>query len=447
MGTFLVRSGVLTSVHAFAIDPRRGVFILAILVVLIGGALALFACGPAPLTQGGLFAPISREGALVLNNLLLTAVCATVFVGTLYPLALESLTGAKFRWVRPTSTTFGPSMLPLAGGCRSGPIWPGSAATCAARAVAAARWPSCRRSSSLAIFWRAPWLAFPSVHRARVYLVAGAVSEWATRAKRSRSARTRLGSRPAACRCSAFGARWPTPASASPCSASPPPAGAIETIVTMSPRASMTSALQLGIEASPRQGPNYPGACGDGGARTARRSRRIEPAKRFYRRARMSATEAGIVTLGLGQVYAALGDSLKDGTIDARLYFNPLMRLIWIGALVMALGGAPLARRPPSAHRRPRRARRAMPKPRSEPNVASVLACAAYPHPEPLPAGGEGYPIAVRRHRCGNFATSSPRPGSGDPVPSGGGAPTVCLWRSFSSSPLARPRRPARRNA
>ena len=90
MGTFLVRSGVLTSVHAFAVDPARGVFILAIMGLFIGGALALFAWRAPLLAQGGLFAPISREGALVLNNLLLTTACAAVFVGTLYPLALES---------------------------------------------------------------------------------------------------------------------------------------------------------------------------------------------------------------------------------------------------------------------------------------------------------------------------------------------------------------------
>ncbi|HVY57140.1 MAG TPA: heme lyase CcmF/NrfE family subunit, partial [Xanthobacteraceae bacterium] len=95
IGTFLVRSGVLTSVHAFASDPTRGVFILAILVLFIGGGLALYAWRAPLLKQGGLFAPISREGALVFNNLFLTAACATVFVGTLYPLALEALTGDK----------------------------------------------------------------------------------------------------------------------------------------------------------------------------------------------------------------------------------------------------------------------------------------------------------------------------------------------------------------
>src|SRR5271156_5972109 len=95
LGTFLVRSGVLTSVHAFASDPRRGVFILAILALFIFGSFALFAWRAPMLKQGGLFAPISREGALIVNNLLLTTACATVLFGTLYPLALEQLTGEK----------------------------------------------------------------------------------------------------------------------------------------------------------------------------------------------------------------------------------------------------------------------------------------------------------------------------------------------------------------
>ncbi len=95
LGTFLVRSGVLTSVHAFATDPERGLFILMILLVFIGGALSLFAFRATSLKAGGMFAPVSREGALVLNNLFLTTATATVLVGTLYPLLLEALTGDK----------------------------------------------------------------------------------------------------------------------------------------------------------------------------------------------------------------------------------------------------------------------------------------------------------------------------------------------------------------
>ena len=114
LGTFLVRSGVLTSVHSFAVDPTRGVFILAILVIFIGGALALFAWRAPLLRQGGIFAPVSREGALVLNNLFLATACATVFLGTLYPLALEALTGAKISVGPPFfNLTFLPIVIPL----------------------------------------------------------------------------------------------------------------------------------------------------------------------------------------------------------------------------------------------------------------------------------------------------------------------------------------------
>src|SRR6478672_1405479 len=123
IGTFLVRSGVLTSVHTFAEDPRRGVFILGILVFFIGGGLTLFAWRAPMLRQGGLFAPISREGALVLNNLLLTTACLTVFVGTLYPLALEAITEEKISVGAPFfNLTFAPLFIPLLCAVPFGPL-------------------------------------------------------------------------------------------------------------------------------------------------------------------------------------------------------------------------------------------------------------------------------------------------------------------------------------
>src|SRR5712672_2035854 len=123
LGTFLVRSGVLTSVHAFATDPTRGVFILLILCLFIGGSLSLFAWRASALKQGGLFAPISREGALVLNNLFLTTACATVFIGTLYPLALEVLTGDKISVGEAFfNLTFAPLFLPLMIAVPFGPL-------------------------------------------------------------------------------------------------------------------------------------------------------------------------------------------------------------------------------------------------------------------------------------------------------------------------------------
>jgi cytochrome c-type biogenesis protein CcmF len=95
IGTFLVRSGILTSVHAFAVDPLRGVFILLILAVAIGGALTLYGFRAASLTVTGAFAPASRETALIVNNILLISACATIFTGTFYPLFIDVISGEK----------------------------------------------------------------------------------------------------------------------------------------------------------------------------------------------------------------------------------------------------------------------------------------------------------------------------------------------------------------
>jgi cytochrome c-type biogenesis protein CcmF len=125
IGTFLVRSGVLTSVHAFAVDPERGVFILLLLALSIGGSFALYAWRAPMLQGGGLFRPISREGALVLNNLLLTTAAATVLLGTLYPLFLELLTNDKISVGPPFyNATFVPIMIPLLVALGVGPLLP-----------------------------------------------------------------------------------------------------------------------------------------------------------------------------------------------------------------------------------------------------------------------------------------------------------------------------------
>src|SRR6188768_2412125 len=163
VGTFLVRSGVLTSVHTFANDPARGVFILAILVVFIGGALALFAWRAPLLKQGGLFAPVSREGALVLNNLFLVSACATVFVGTLYPLALEALTDEKISVGAPFfNATFAPLFIPLLLAVPFGPLlaWKrGDLPGVAQRLMAAAGIALVVMAGTFAILWGGPVLA------------------------------------------------------------------------------------------------------------------------------------------------------------------------------------------------------------------------------------------------------------------------------------------------
>ncbi len=123
IGTFLVRSGILTSVHAFAVDPQRGSFILALLAIYIGGAMALFALRISTVREGSQFDFVSREGALVANNLILSAILGIVFVGTLYPLGVEAITGEKLSVGPPYfNATTGPLTLLLVLVMVAGPL-------------------------------------------------------------------------------------------------------------------------------------------------------------------------------------------------------------------------------------------------------------------------------------------------------------------------------------
>ena len=129
VGTFLVRSGILTSVHSFAVDPERGIFILALLAIYIGGALALFAMRIGTVSEGSRFDMVSREAALVVNNLLLTVILVIVLAGTLYPLMLEAMSGDQ---------DFGRRAL-FQRNCRAGRRCPAGAAGCRAAAALAQR--------------------------------------------------------------------------------------------------------------------------------------------------------------------------------------------------------------------------------------------------------------------------------------------------------------------
>ncbi|PWB95707.1 heme lyase CcmF/NrfE family subunit [Methylosinus sporium] len=339
LGTFLVRSGVLTSVHAFASDPQRGVFILAILVAFIGGALALFAFRASALPTGGLFAPISREGALVVNNLLLTVACATVVIGTLYPLALEALTGDKISVGAPFfDTVLIPIALPLVLLMPIGQMlaWKRGDLLAALQRLRAAFAAGVVALAAFGALYGAPALSIVSAGLA-VYLVIGAFTDIAQRAAQG-NALARLRGLPL----SAWGTSIAHAGMGLSLLGLAATGWGVEQIVAMKPGvAQEVGPYQVTIEdIASRAGPNYAEtyavmALRKGGETIAR----IEPAKRFYQARRMARTEAGIVTLGLGQVYAALGEQHEDGTLDARLYYKPLVLLIWLGAVVMALGG------------------------------------------------------------------------------------------------------------
>jgi cytochrome c-type biogenesis protein CcmF len=348
IGTFLVRSGVLTSVHAFATDPRRGIFILAILIVFIGGALALYAWRAPLLKQGGLFAPISREGALVFNNLFLTSACATVFVGTLYPLALEALTGDKISVGPPFfNATFGPLFIPLMLVMPFGPLlgWKrGDVIGAAQRLIAAAVLAAIVIAAVLAVERGGPVLAPFGVGIA-VFVMAGAVTDIA-----ERTMILRLPFRAALAR--AIGlprSAWGTAFAHFGIGVTflgivGVTAWGSEHIAAIKPGESLDIAhYRLTLDGVfDRNGPNYSDLVG---RFTVRRMSgevigTMEPSRRMFPSRNMATTEAALMTRGVSQLYVSLGDPNPDHTVPVRLFFKPYVLMIWLGAGFMFFGGA-----------------------------------------------------------------------------------------------------------
>lgn len=347
MGTFLVRSGVLTSVHAFAVDPARGIFILAIMGVFIGGALTLFAWRAPLLSQGGLFAPISREGALVLNNLLLTTACAAVFVGTLYPLALDAITGDKISVGAPFfNLTFAPLIVPLLIAVPFGPLlaWKRGDLLAAAQRLMAAACVALAVIVIVAAFQQnGPWLA-PLGIGLGMWLIAGALTDLAYRVKLIEASGSEAWRRLRNLPRSAYGtALAHAGLGVAVIGIVATTAWRSEAILAMKPGetadiAGYTLAFK-GIE--DRQGPNYrERAALFEVSRNGASVTELTPSKRAFSVEKSATTEAGIHVSWRGDLYAVLGDQLKDGAYSVRLYFNPLVRFIWLGALIMFFGGA-----------------------------------------------------------------------------------------------------------
>ena len=347
IGTFLVRSGVLTSVHAFATDPMRGVFILAILVLFIGGSLALFALRAPALKQGGLFAPVSREGALVFNNLFLVSACATVFVGTLYPLVLEALTGDKISVGAPFfNATFAPLFVPLLVAVPFGPLlaWKrGDLLGVAQRLVGAAAIGAIAVAVVFAMEGGGPILV-PFAIGLAFYVMAGALTEIVERTGLLKVPFTTAFARARGLPRSAWGAafahfglgitllgviaetQW-----------------SMERIAEVKPGQTISiRRYELKFDGTTtRSGPNYREFAAHF---TVRRHGDVlgamEPAKRSFPSRGTAVAQTALMTRGFSQLYLSLGDPSADGSLAVRLYYKPLVLLIWLGAVVMVIGGA-----------------------------------------------------------------------------------------------------------
>jgi len=347
LGTFLVRSGVLTSVHAFATDPSRGVFILCILLLFIGGSLALFALRAGSLTTGGMFQPVSREGALVLNNLFLTTATATVLIGTLYPLVIEAITGDKISVGAPFfNLTFGSLMVPLLVLVPFGPLlaWKRGDIFGAAQRLMFAF-----AGALLAVLVTMVAVEGETVFAAlgiglAFWLILGALTDLALKSGFGNVYPKVMLSRFLGLPRSVFGT---TLAHLGVGLSVLGIVGVVsfetEKILTMRPGETVELSGQTvrfeGLH--PFQGPNY---TEDQGRFVLLRAGspvgEIVSSKRFYPARRMPTTEAGIRTMGFSQLYISLGDETPDGAVVVRMWWKPMVTLIWLGGLVMMIAGA-----------------------------------------------------------------------------------------------------------
>jgi cytochrome c-type biogenesis protein CcmF len=346
LGTFLVRSGVLTSVHAFASDPRRGVFILVILALFIFGSFALFAWRAPTLKQGGLFAPISREGALIVNNLLLTTSCATVLFGTLYPLALEQLTGEKITVGAPFfNLTCGALLLTA---CFVAPFGFSLAWKRGDLLAVAERLTVALVAGAVTAVLGAAWLSGGSVFAPlaaglAIFVILGTLIEVVMRVRRPGLAPAVALKRALGLPLSFYGAALAHVGLGVTLLGLAGLGFGAETIATLHkgvPERVGPYSITLDWVGE-RVGPNYKEAATSMTVRSgAAVVAEIAPARRQFAARQMTTTEAGLATLNFGQVYVAIADPTPDGDVPARLYWKPLVTLIWLGAAAMALGGA-----------------------------------------------------------------------------------------------------------
>ena len=346
IGTFLVRSGVLTSVHAFASDPLRGVFILALLGIATGGALLLFAIRAPSLQGGGLFAPISREGGLLLNNLLLTTAAATVLIGTLYPLFLDVVAHRKVSVGPPFfNMTFIPIMIPLLVAMAVGPLlsWKRGDLYAALQRLKLAFAIAAGAAVVVLMLTGAASLGAACGLALAAWILVAVIVEWAERIHLfaeplGQSFRRALRLPRAAWGMTLAHAGMAVVVAGITGSS----AWSVEKIENVRPGEAVEIAgYRVAFDAvSQVSGVDYVATHAD--LRLMRGDRLIaemHPEKRFFPLEKGTQTDVAIRTNLLADVYVVLGDPDGKGGYTLRLYYNPMVPWIWLGAAVMALGG------------------------------------------------------------------------------------------------------------
>jgi cytochrome c-type biogenesis protein CcmF len=333
LGTFLVRSGVLTSVHAFAVDPKRGIFILGLFAVLIGGALVLYAWRTTRIGLGGDFAPVSRESMLLANNVLLTVSMGTVFLGTMFPLAADALGIGKYSVGPPYFEIVFPALMaPALFLMGVGPLARWKKTTLPELAVLL-RWAL---GVSLAVGLILPF-AFGEWHALVGFGLA--LAAWIALAgflslkKRPRNSRAYWGMLTAHLGVAVFVVGVTL-------------VKGYESDKDLKMRAGDTVELagySFRLESvSPVRGPNYTAAQAKiEVSRNGKAVTTMYPERRMYTVAEQVMTEAAIDPGLTRDLYVSLGDPLDDrGTWLVKVQHKPFIDWIWGGCLIMALGGA-----------------------------------------------------------------------------------------------------------
>ncbi|MBP6031563.1 MAG: heme lyase CcmF/NrfE family subunit [Sphingobium sp.] len=332
VGTFLVRSGILTSVHAFAVDPERGSFILVLLALYIGGALALFGLRVGTVREGRQFEAMSRETMLVVNNLLLTVILGVVLVGTLYPLMTEAF-GHKVSVGPPYfNAVAGPIALMLMLVMAAGPLtrWrrdePG---------VVAGRllWPAGLMAGTGAALGVAAWGQI-GVLPALGLVVAAAVAPASliplTKRNLRRTPLFTYGMVLAHLGCAVSLAGMAAESAFS-----------TERLVAMKPGDSAeASGWRIRFDkVAPLAGPNWVAMQADIAVSRGGEAEMLHPQSRFFSDPPTTTTESAILTRWNGQLYVVLGEALEDGRWQMRIWWKPFVTLIWLGGILIAAGG------------------------------------------------------------------------------------------------------------
>ena len=344
LGTFLVRSGVLTSVHAFATDPKRGIFILTFLVVIVGGSLLLFAWRAPKIGLGGKFELVSRESMLLANNLLLMVAAGSVLLGTLYPLFMDALSLGKISVGPPYfEAVFVPLMTPAVFLIGLGPLARWKQASLPELAVRL-RWAFAVSliTALLMPFVMGEWKPFVSFGLLLAFWVIASIivslihrlhssGQKGLFAKLAAQSRSYYGMHAAHLGIAVFiiGVTL---------------VGGYETEKDV--RMEIGDTVAVGgytfrfNGATKAPGPNYMADIGNVDVlRNGEKVNVLEPEKRTYNASGMAMTEAAIDTGILRDLYVALGEPLENGAWIVRVYHKPFVDWIWFGCMLMAFGG------------------------------------------------------------------------------------------------------------